>query len=378
MNFPISDIGMKKRTPPKSQKLLSAFTHLPTSHLPTSKPCSNCPKCPKPMNINTVIKEFDNTIIPIINNILSKRIDEPSIKTIMSSYAGKSKEYKSREEYVISYLSKGPFIKSIKKILDEVGKCTESNNWDEENTFWGGESPMYLKNDIEPNSGFTTSRIISPTPIFNVKPKQAPISQNFDIEPNSGFTTGSAASSNVKPTSSAASSNVKPTSGYDTPTSQNFKKNFNVKPSVGVKPNGYGTPTSQNFNVKPFRVPRTLASQKFYVNCKCKTCIKDVNFTNMQIMFNSIINPLLNDILKDDGVMIVDIPLVSMLQDNTAIMVDHIKSLAKSMVQIQNKLPCPVANNSGESENSYWGGSKRSTRKLAMKKRRKSLRRRRF
>ena len=95
-------------------------------------------------------------------------------------------------------------------------------------------------------------------------------------------------------------------------------------------------------------------------------------------MFNSIINPLLNDILNDDGVMIVDIPLVSILQDNTAIMVDHIKSLAKSMVQIQNKLPCPVANNSGESENSYWGGSKRSTRKLAMKKRRKSLRRRRF
>ena len=94
-------------------------------------------------------------------------------------------------------------------------------------------------------------------------------------------------------------------------------------------------------------------------------------------MFNSIINPLLNDILNDDGVMIVNIPLVSMLQDNTAIMVDHIKSLAKSMVQIQNKLPCSTSNNLDE-ENTFWGGSKRSTRKLAMKKRRKSLRRRRF
>ena len=92
-------------------------------------------------------------------------------------------------------------------------------------------------------------------------------------------------------------------------------------------------------------------------------------------MFNSIINPLLNDILNDDGVMIVDIPLVSMLQDNTAIMVDHIKSLAKSMVQIQNKLPCSTSNNLDE-ENTFWGG-KRKTRKHGMKNN-ISLRRRKF
>ena len=58
---------------------------------------------------------------------------------------------------------------------------------------------------------------------------------------------------------------------------------------------------------------------------------------------------------------------------------DKIKiDMTNAMKVIQEKSPCPVANNSGESENSYWGGSKRSTRKLAMKKRRKSLRRRRF
>jgi hypothetical protein len=52
--------------------------------------------------------------------------------------------------------------------------------------------------------------------------------------------------------------------------------------------------------------------------------------------------------------------------------------MTNAMKVIQEKSPCPVANNSGESENSTWGGGKRSTRKLSMKKRRKSLRYRRF
>lgn len=64
--------------------------------------------------------------------------------------------------------------------------------------------------------------------------------------------------------------------------------------------------------------------------------------------------------------------------DSNAKINDKIKDMTNAMKVIQGKSPCPVANNSGESENSYWGGSKRSTRKLAMKKRRKSLLRRRF
>jgi broad specificity polyphosphatase/5'/3'-nucleotidase SurE len=177
--------------------------------------------------------------------------------------------------------------------------------------------------------------------------------------------------------------NVKPSFGNGTLTS----KNYNVKPSFGN-----GTLTSKNYNVKPSFGNGTLTSKNSIVkanngklitsqimpmtpSCKCKKCVKDVHFTNMRIMFNSIINPLLNDILNDDGVMIVDIPLVSMLQDNTEIMVDHIKSLAKSMVQIQNKLPCSTSNNWDE-ENTFWGG-KRKTRKHGMKNN-ISLRRRKF
>ena len=57
---------------------------------------------------------------------------------------------------------------------------------------------------------------------------------------------------------------------------------------------------------------------------------------------------------------------------------DKIKDMTNAMKVIQEKSPCPVANNYGENENSYWGGGKRSTRKLSMKKRRKSLRYRRF
>lgn len=106
----------------------------------------------------------------------------------------------------------------------------------------------------------------------------------------------------------------------------------------------------------------------------CKTCnYKDTTPQEIKDALNKCIK-IINTIILTNGN---QIPYIGDTDSNKTIS-KIIVDMTNAMKVIQEKSPCPVANNYGESENSYWGGSKRSTRKLAMKKRRKSLRRRRF
>jgi hypothetical protein len=109
----------------------------------------------------------------------------------------------------------------------------------------------------------------------------------------------------------------------------------------------------------------------------CKSCIRCAYKDTTQIIKDALNKciKIINTIILTNGN---QISYIGDTDSNKNIR-DKIKiDMTNAMKVIQEKSPCPVANNSGESENSTWGGSKRSTRKLAMKKRRKSLRRRRF
>ena len=108
----------------------------------------------------------------------------------------------------------------------------------------------------------------------------------------------------------------------------------------------------------------------------CKRCIACVYSNTPQVIKDALNKciKIINTIILTNGN---QIPYIGDTDSNAKIN-DKIKNMTNAMKVIQEKSPCPVANNSGENENSYWGGGKRSTRKLSMKKRRKSLRYRRF
>jgi hypothetical protein len=109
---------------------------------------------------------------------------------------------------------------------------------------------------------------------------------------------------------------------------------------------------------------------------QCKSCIACVHSNIPQVIKDALNKciKIINTIILTNGNQITYIGDDSNESIRDKITID----MTNAMKVIQEKSPCPVANNSGESENSTWGGGKRSTRKLDMKKRRKSLRRRRF
>jgi len=111
---------------------------------------------------------------------------------------------------------------------------------------------------------------------------------------------------------------------------------------------------------------------------KCKSCTACVYRNTHPQVIKDALNKcikIINTIILTNGN---QITYIGDTDSNKSIRDKITIDMTNAMKVIQEKSPCPVANNSGESENSYWGGGKRSTRKLAMKKRRKSLRRRRF
>jgi hypothetical protein len=120
---------------------------------------------------------------------------------------------------------------------------------------------------------------------------------------------------------------------------------------------------------------KTLKVMRGGMTCKsCKRCAYKDTTQIIKDALNKCIK-IINTIILTNGN---QISYIGDTDSNKNIR-DKIKiDMTNAMKVIQEKSPCPVANNSGESENSNWGGGKRSTRKLAMKKRRKSLRRRRF
>jgi len=108
---------------------------------------------------------------------------------------------------------------------------------------------------------------------------------------------------------------------------------------------------------------------------KCKSCFACRNTPQViKDALNKCIK-IINTIILTNGN---QITYIGDTDSNKSIRDKITIDMTNAMKVIQEKSPCPVANNSGESENSTWGGGKRSTRKLDMKKRRKSLRRRRF
>ena len=107
---------------------------------------------------------------------------------------------------------------------------------------------------------------------------------------------------------------------------------------------------------------------------KCKGCIACVYSYTPQVIKDALNKciKIINTIILTNGNQITYIGDTDSESIRDKITID----MTNAMKVIQEKSPCPVANNSGESENSTWGGGKRSNRKLDMKKRRKSLRHR--
>ena len=118
---------------------------------------------------------------------------------------------------------------------------------------------------------------------------------------------------------------------------------------------------------------KTLKVMRGGMKCKsCKTCV--YRNTHPQVIKDALNKciKIINTIILTNGNQITYIDTNSSESIRDKITID----MTNAMKVIQEMSPCPVANNSSESENSTWGGGKRSTRKLAMKKRKKSLRHR--